>query len=170
MHPQLEILKERFLALQPRERWLVAGGALLVLLVALYLLVLAPMSGAVKARSERVAQKQSDLAWMRSVAAQVSQLGPVAASNGGGNESMIVLIANSANQNGIGNALTGQTPVGADGVQVRLENVNFDSMVLWIGRVQQQYGIRVDSANIDRAAKAGEVNANLSFVRGAGAA
>lgn len=169
MHPQLEIMKERFLALQPRERWLVGGGALLVLLVALYILVLAPLSGAVKVRGERVAQKQSDLAWMRSVAAQVSQLGPVAGPSVS-NESMIVLIANSANQNGIGNALTGQTPVGTDGVQVRLENVNFDSMVLWIGRVQQQYGIRVDSANIDRATKAGEVNANLSFVRGAGAA
>jgi type II secretory pathway component PulM len=38
---------------------------------------------------------------------------------------------------------------------------------VWIGRLQQQYGISVDSASIERAANPGEVNANLTFIRGA---
>lgn len=169
MHPQLEKWKDQFLALQSRERWLIACGAALVLLAALYVLAIAPLNRAVAERSERIAQKQSDLAWMRGVAGQVAAAGR-AAGPGGANESLIVIIANSANQNGIGDSLTGQTPTGNNSVRVRLENANFDAMVVWIGRLQQQYGITVESASIDRAANPGEVSANVNFVRGNGPA
>lgn len=164
MHPQLERLKDQFLALQKRERWLVAGGTVLVLLTILYVLIIAPLNSVASERSKRVTQKQSDLAWMRGVAGQVAELGRTAGP--GANESLIVLVSNSANQNGLGTALTGQTPMGNNSVRVRLENANFDSMIVWLGRLQQQYGITVDNANIERAANPGEVNANLTFIRG----
>lgn len=169
MHPQLEKFKDQYLALQPRERWVIAGGAALVLLTVLYVFAIAPLNRAASERGARIAQKQSDLAWMRSRAGEVAAFGRVAGRSGA-NESLIVLIANSANQNGLGNALTGQTPTGSNSVRVRLENANFDSVVQWIGLLQQQYGVTVDSASIDRAAKTGEINANLNFVRGNGAA
>lgn len=164
MHPQLERLKDRFLALQTRERWLAAGGAALLLLTALYVLAVAPLNRAVVERGARVAEKQGDLAWMRGVVGQVAEAGRMSGPSGA-NESLIVIVANSANQNGIGDALTGQTPTGNNSVRVRLENADFDSVVVWIGRLQQQYGITVESANIDRATNPGEVNANLNFVR-----
>jgi general secretion pathway protein M len=166
MHPQLEKYKQEFMALQMRERVLIASGAILILLTAIYLLAFAPLNKAVSDANARVAKKQADLAWMQSVAPQVSAAGNAAAPVST-NESIVVLIANSANQSGVGNALTGQTPDGANGVRVRLEGADFDALVLWMGRLQQQYGISVENASIDRAAKPGQVNANLMFTRNA---
>lgn len=167
MHPKLEKLKYDYLALQARERWLIAAGAVLVLLTAIYVLAWAPLAKSVADRSARVEKKQADLAWMQSVAGQVMAAGeiagPAAVSN---DESIVVVIANTATQAGVGNALTGQTPNGANSVRVRLEGADFDALVLWMGQLQQQYGVIVENASIDRAGKPGQVNASLMFTRG----
>lgn len=168
MHPKLEKLKYDYLALQARERWLIAAGAVLVVLTAIYILAWAPLAKSLSDRSARVEKKQADLAWMQSVAAQVMAAGAAAGNDAAvsGNESIVVIIANTATQAGVGNALTGQTPNGANSVRVRLEGADFDALVLWMGRLQQQYGVIVDNASIDRAGKAGQVNASLMFTRG----
>ncbi len=162
---QYEQLKARFAELQPRERWIVAGGSLLVLLVAIYILVLAPLHTAVNERSTRIVQKQQDLAWMQSVAPQLSALVAAMPSVNSSGESMVVLIANSASSGNVAAALTGQTPDGPDGVRVRFEGVGFDALVVWLGALQRDYGIRVKDAEITRMAQLGQVNASLTLSR-----
>src|SRR5688500_8941320 len=105
-----------FKGLNARERMLIAGGGILVLLVAVYFFALAPFYKAVNTSAERVAKKEADLAWMRSVAAEVAaggQGGPVATG-----ESFIRLVDRTARECGVGSALTGQTPRGDNGISV----------------------------------------------------
>lgn len=162
----MQKLKERFNTLQPRERIIVIGGAILVLVTAIYVLGLAPLYAAVNAQAKRVEQKEGDLAWMRSVAGEVAMLSASAPSRPGpSNESLVVLIDRAARECGLGAALTGQTPNGERGIRVRLEGAEFDKMMVCLGTLQQVHAVDVESATIDRTGKPGLVNANLVLTR-----
>ena len=165
----MQKLKDWFYSLQPRERMLVLGGGGVVLLVAIYFLALAPFYGAVSGSAQRVAKKQGDLAWMRSVGGEVLALSassPSAAAPS--TESLVVLIDRSARECGLGSALTGQTPSGENGIRVRLEQAEFDKLVVCLGGLQQSHSVTIESANIDRTAKPGFVNASLVLTRPGG--
>jgi general secretion pathway protein M len=162
----MQKLKERFNALQPRERVIVIGGAILVLVTAVYVFGLAPLYSAVSAQAKRVEQKEGDLAWMRSVAGEVAMLSASAPSRPGpSNESLVVLIDRAAQQCGVSSSLVGQTPNGENGIRVRLEGAEFDKLMVCLGTLQQVHAVDVESATIDRTAKAGLVNANLVLTR-----
>jgi general secretion pathway protein M len=165
----MQKLKDWFFSLQARERAIVVTGGVLVLLVAIYMLALAPFYAAVNSRAERVARKEGDLAWMRSVGGEVMALNvssetPVAPTN----ESLVVLIDRTARECGLGAALTGQTPNGENGIRVRLEQAEFDKLVVCLGSLQQAHAVNIESANIDRTAKPGFVNASLVLTRPGG--
>lgn len=160
-----EQLKARFMALLPRERIIIATGSVLILLIAIYTLGLAPLYKAVNERATRVTQKQLDLAWMQSVSPQLNALNSSQPNVNSSGESMVVLIANSATSGNVAGALTGQTPDGANGVRVRFEGVSFDALVIWLGALQKDYGIRVKEAEINRTPQSGQVNASLTLAR-----
>lgn len=165
----MQKLKDWFFSLQPRERAIVAIGGVLLLLVAIYILALAPFYKAVNSRAERVANKEGDLAWMRSVGGEVLALSassPTAAAPS--NESLVVLIDRTARECGLGAALTGQTPNGDNGIRVRLEQAEFDKLVVCLGSLQQSHSVNIESANIDRTGKPGFVNASLVLTRPGG--
>jgi general secretion pathway protein M len=162
----MQKIKDRINALQPRERIIVIGGAVLVLVVAVYVFGLAPLYAAVNAQAKRVDQKEGDLAWMRSVAGEVAMLSASAPSRPGpSNESLVVLIDRAARECGLGSSLTGQTPNGENGIRVRLEGAEFDKIMLCLGTLQQVHAVDVESATIDRTGKPGLVNANLVLTR-----
>jgi type II secretory pathway component PulM len=165
MDAKVESLRNWFLSLQQRERLIIVAGTLLVLIAAIYILGFAPLSKAVNERRARVMQKQDDLAWMQSVVSQVS-VANLSRPQANADESLVVTIANTAAQSNISSALTGQSPSGANEVRVRFEGVDFDAMVLWLGRLQQLAGIHVSAAEINRTATPGRVNADLTLARG----
>ena len=165
----MQQLKDWFFSLQPRERTLVLGGGVVLLLFAIYILALAPFYSAVSSRAERVAKKQGDVAWMRSVGGEVLALtanstGPAVPTN----ESLVVLIDRSARECGLGASLTGQTPNGENGIRVRFEQAEFDKLVVCLGSLQQSHSVTIESANVDRTAKPGFVNASLVLTRPGG--
>jgi general secretion pathway protein M len=162
----MQKLKDRFNTLQPRERMIVIGGAVLVLVTAIYMFALGPLYSSVNAQAKRVEQKEGDLAYMRSVAGEVSVLSANAPSQPGpSNESMVVLIDRAARECGLASSLTGQTPNGDKGIRVRLEAAEFDKLMVCLGTLQQVHSVDVESATIDRTAKPGLVNANLVLTR-----
>lgn len=165
----MNALQARFQALNPRERAIVVGGGCIVLLAVIYFLLLAPFYSAIDARGRRVAAKQADLAWLQGSLAEVQSLAatqPQAAGPTG--ESLVVLIDRTAREGGLGPSLTGQTPSGDAGIRVRLESAPFDSVVQWLGVLQQQYGVAIESATIDRTPAQGVVNATLTLQRAGG--
>ncbi|HKS59112.1 MAG TPA: type II secretion system protein M [Steroidobacteraceae bacterium] len=165
----MQKLKEWFSSLQPRERAIVVMGGVVVLIVAVYMLALAPFYAAVNSRAQRVAQKEGDLAWMRSVGGEVMALSASSPTSAAPtNESLVVLIDRTARECGLGAALTGQTPNGDNGIRVRLEQAEFDKLVVCLGSLQQAHSVNIESANIDRTGKPGFVNASLVLTRPGG--
>lgn len=158
-------LRQWFDGLRPRERVIVIAGGVLVLLVALYVLAIAPIYTSIDQRAERVARKEGDLAWMRSVAGELQALNasqPMMQTTG---ESLVVLIDRAARECGLASALTGQTPTGESGIRVRLEAAEFDKLMVCLGTLQQVHAVTIESATIDRAAQPGLVNASLVLTR-----
>jgi general secretion pathway protein M len=151
--------------LAPRERNLVYLAAALLGVAIVYFAVVLPVTSAARHRESRIAQKQTDLAWMRQVAPQV--MAAAAAGGGMGNdESLVVLVDRTARESGIVSSIRDQTPAGQTGLQLRLEGAPFDALVAWLASLQQQYGVRVDAAIIGAASAPGLVNANLTLAHG----
>lgn len=161
-------LQQKFASLKPRERAIVIGGGVLVLIVALYMLVLSPFYASMAARAERLQRKQADLSWMHGVAAELQSSSGVAAAAAPTGESLVLLVDRTARQGGLATALTGQTPTGNGGIRVRFENASFDTLVLWMGDLVQRHGVFIDQANVDKGEKPGLVNVGLVLTRAGG--
>jgi general secretion pathway protein M len=138
------------------RRTLRIGGVIAALLL---VFVIIRLDSSVSSAHKRVVKKQTDLAWMRSVA-------PELAANGGfhvGTEgqSLLVVVDRSARESGLGNTLAGSEPAGPGSLNVRLQKAPFDTLISWLARLSQQNGIRVDSASIESAGGPGLVNAAI---------
>jgi general secretion pathway protein M len=165
----MQALKDWFNSLKPRERLFVLGGAALLVLVAVYVLAIEPFYTAVDERAQRVARKEGDLAWLRSVSGEIQALSASSPTRAAPtNESLVVLIDRAARECGLGSALTGQTPNGANGIRVRLESAEFDKLMVCLANLQQTHAVTIESAAIDRTAQPGLVNASLVLTRAGG--
>jgi type II secretory pathway component PulM len=136
---------ERWLAALPeRDRRIVTIGAALapVLLVVGALL----LDRSVSQAHQRLLKKRTDLAWSQSVAPEIAT-SPQPPSAAG--ESLLVIVDRSARESGLAGALAGSEPAGPGRLSLRLQKAPFDAVVVWLARLAQQNGIRVDSAAID---------------------
>jgi len=161
---QVAQLKARFLALQPRDRFIVAAGIALMIVVTIYSAALSPLYKSVSDRTTHVTQKQQDLAWMQSMAPQLRALSntrPISNPN----ESLVVVIASTAGRANIASSISGQTPSGNNSVRVRLDGVAFDALVSWLGILQSEFGISPETADVTHGAQPGQVNAVLTLTR-----
>ncbi len=150
-------MKFNYDTLAPREQQLVKYGAI-ALVVVLIFGVLLPLDSSVSKARTRITKKQQDLVWMKGVAPFLAAQAPVHHGNG---ESLIVIVDRSARESGLGKSLAGTDPSGAGGIQVRLEKAPFDAVIGWLSRLSQQNGISVDGATIDGAGAPGLVNAAI---------
>lgn len=147
-------------SLAERERRLVIWGGIGAAVVLFFGVLVIPLYAAAGNGAERVARKQDDLAWMRSVAPELRAAGPANGSAAVGG-SLVVVVDQTARAAGLGSALAGSQPSGSGGIRVRLDGASFDTLVGWLAQLQQQHGIHVETATVDRTATTGIVNASL---------
>lgn len=144
--------------LEPRERRVLLFGAIAAVLLIIVATVL-PLQRSVAAAEQRVERKRDDLQWLRSVAPQLVGLrgnAPPPLS-----ESLVVLVDRTARESGLGKSLVGSQPSGDGGLNVRLDQTPFDTLIAWLAQLRERYGVRVDSATIDAAKGGGNVTATL---------
>jgi len=144
-------------ALSPRDRRILVGGGVIAAILLVFAVIL-PLDRSVSRLHDQVAQKQTDLVWMRNAAPEIAAAGPVRRSGG---ESLIVIVDQSAHEAGLGGSLAGSQPSGAGSLSVQLEKAPFDTLVAWLARLSRQNGVQIESATIDSAGPPGTVNASL---------
>lgn len=154
--------------LSQRERMLVLAAGAVAAVGVLYVALVLPLTTMASRREARVERKAADLAWMREVAPAVT-----AAAKAGGavevpsGESLVVLVDRTAREAGLGGALRDQSPNGENGLRLRLEGAGFDTLVEWLGRLQQRHGVHIEAANFDATGSPGLVNASLTLAHAA---
>jgi general secretion pathway protein M len=148
-----------YAGLQQREQRMVGIGAVVLGLLLLFGGLLLPLQSAVSNAVHRSESRREDLSWMRANASEVQSAGTLAASTG---EAPVVLVDRVGREAGLGAALRGTQPSG-NGVRVQLEGASFDTLVSWLATLDQRYGLAIEAITVDRAARPGVVNANITF-------
>lgn len=163
MKAALARLQQWFIQLAPRERWLVTLAASVVGLTLLYVGAWEPL---VNAQQRRATQLQE----ARALASRIEQLAAQVQSHRGGpvaNLSVSILSAvDQTARNGVLDKPPSRIqPEGDKEVKVWIDGVSFDSLMRWLDELQKRYGIRAQSAELERSETPGLVNAQLSLVR-----
>ena len=158
MEAWLATLRNWFRGLAQREQYAVlAGGAAAVAL--LVFVAWLPVERRVSRLEDSVRTKQADLAWLQSVGPQLGALRTAATATSG--QSLVVVVDAVAHQTGIARSVAGSQPGDDGALNVRLEQVPFDSLINWAGELVQHHGVRVVSANIDSGTGVGSVSASF---------
>jgi general secretion pathway protein M len=149
--------------LQQREQRMVAIGGVAVAVLILVLGILTPLQSAVSSAVKRNETERDDLAWMKVNAPEIRAAGNQLAEDTG--EAPVVLVDRVGREAGLASALRGTQPNGTGGVRVQLEGAPFDTLVTWLATLDERYGLAIESITVDRAARPGVVNANITFTQ-----
>ena len=149
-----------YAGLRPREQRVVLGGGAGLAVIVLVFGILVPLQSALSSVSRRVDTKREDLKWMEVNAPEVRAAGSELPADTG--EAPVVLVDRVGREAGLGSALRGTQPEGT-GVRVQLEGAPFDTLVTWLAALDERYGLAIDSITVDRTARPGIVNANVSL-------
>jgi general secretion pathway protein M len=153
-------LKSWYAGLQEREQRVVGIGAVALAVLLLVGGILLPLQSAVSTAVKRTVTKRDDLAWMQTNAQEIQAGGATMFGDTG--EAPVVVVDRVGRETGLGPALRGTQPSG-NGVRVQLEAAPFDTLVTWLATLDERYGLAIESITVDRAARPGVVNANITF-------
>lgn len=158
--------RERFLALQVRERWILGVGAIVLLLVVFYLAVLEPLMQAQAQRKAALESARQTAVKLEQAAAQLQVTrGRNPAATAGRGLSLMAAVDQASKQGSLGKGPTRIQPEGDREVRVWFEDVAFDAMVRWLADLQTRYGVAVQTLDVEPQSTPGRVNVRLSLVR-----
>jgi len=156
-------MRKWFADLEPRERTILGGGALIATIIVAWGLIWNPLSTRTVELGDSVATKQRLLATLqraRALSAPTGQL--VDAST---RQSLVLLVDQTHRSYGLDGTLVRNQPDGADGIRVTFQDASFDGLIAWLGTLQGSYAVTVETATIDGGRQAGIVNATLVLRR-----
>jgi general secretion pathway protein M len=158
-------MKDWFIGLDARERRLVMAGAVVLVLLFVYVLVVDPLMSGYSNLKKNVAQQQQTLVWMQQASGQVQGLKRGGAGNavGLGGRSLLAVVDQSARSGGLGSAIKRIEPEGRKSVKVWLELASFDQMVLWLGKLSKAHQVEPSVITIEPQGE-GRVNARLTLL------
>jgi type II secretory pathway component PulM len=150
-----------FFGLQMRERWIVGVGAAAALAIMLWGFGVRPLRAEVVALRTAVQTKQQLLVDVARV--EGTQPSSVAGGRLGADQTLVVIISNTAGSYGLGEPRTRAN--GPSGVDVTLQAASFDAVVAWLVALHDTYGVDVETASFSSAREPGLVNGQVSLRR-----
>ncbi|MGH8307925.1 MAG: type II secretion system protein GspM [Gammaproteobacteria bacterium] len=159
-------LRQWFMSLGKRERWILGGGTVILIIFIIYAGILSPYISHRHALVSQVQTQRTLLAWMRPAARRIESLrGSQPAPLPGG--SLLSAVNTSVTGAGLSNALQ-QAQQASDGsVHVQFSGADFDSLVRWLGKLHRMYGVVPSDVTVTRGVGPGLVDANLTLQGGA---
>ena len=153
-------MKAWFYGLQPRERWIVAIGAAVAVIIIVWGFVVKPLRDESARLRTAVDTKQRLLIDVARIEGQ--QPSSVAGNRQGAEQTLVVVIDNTARSHGLNPRTRANGPSGVD---VSLQGVPFDSLVDWLLVLHGTYGVDVDTASFGPGREPGLVNGQLTLRR-----
>ena len=157
-------LRTWYQSLQQREQRVLLAGAVALGVMLVYAGILHPYFSSKAALQQDIIDRQELLAWMRPAAVQIQSLRGQQPSGMPAGQSLLAVVDKSAGDAGFGAALK-QVQTNNDGsVRVQMQGAGFDSLVRWLGSLQQRYGITVRELTAQRSTAPGNVDAGITLV------
>ena len=155
----IEHWRARWKALEERERRAIALLAGFLGIVLFYLLVWNPVRSGVAGARARLSAMQTQLARVQEHAAQVETLRRAPRVAPAANP--VAAVEQAAARHGLREQMKRIDSDGSRAVRIQIEGAPFASVMAWLVELQQQNGLRAESASFDRHANPGAVNARL---------
>ena len=148
-----------------REKLIVAGALLIVVVLGVHALVIEPYQQRVASLREAIEQQNTDLVWMQSAVARLPAAG---AANSAANQPITGTLANFIDQvvrrQGLREQLSQISPIGNDEIRMRYNAVDFNRLVSFIAQVNAS-GLAIKDIRILPADIPGIVDSNIVLVR-----
>lgn len=160
-------MREWFENLAPRERWIVASGAVVLALMMYFLLLWDPLSQKAARLNVDLENARELVTFMQDARQQVAQLGGRNASAPtSSGRSLLSDVDSSSKRNGLEDKIKRIQPEGQTSVRLWIEGVPFEKLMNWMNHLQSQMGIVLSDGSLDRDDAAGTVKARLTLIRG----
>lgn len=146
----------------------VAAAVAFIILAIGWFAIWAPLDSGQRSTAERVDVWRNSLAALRPMRAQLQVAGSAPSPAAGQNQSLVVIVDSTLRQRGLTNALQRTQPTpGGNGIRVEFENAAFDDLMLWLGDLNRQYALQVESSSFSVASdeNQGRVNSSLTLQR-----
>lgn len=149
-----EFIKSYWLNLSERDRLVLSVGGLVVLMYLFYLLIYAPLTGAVETQSKLWVEKQETLAWMKrqhQVKPQSKQL----------DRNLLSLFSTQLKRASFSQFSYQLQQSGADHVQLSFEQVPYVDFLVWLRKLNQRYMMTISELTVIRTDTPGVVKMNV---------
>lgn len=152
--------------LNVRERLLIAAGGAFSVALFFYVLVWEPFQISHRRLQQTVAEHRADLAWMQRIAENIKRLrGPETGSTPTDARSLLTVVDQTVQEAGMGTAMKRVTPQSDDRLSAQLDSIEFNQLISWINKLENQHNIIIANLTVDRTASPGVVNARLVLER-----
>ncbi len=161
-------MRSWFDSLEEREKIFVVTAALVIVCATFLFGVWRPLDSGQKSTAARVDTWKISLAELQPLKGQIQASGAGQPIQAGQDQSLVVIVDNTLRQRGLYNALQRSQPTPAgNGIRVEFESAAFDDMMLWLGDINRQYGLLVQSGSFSVASgeNPGRVNSTLTLER-----
>ncbi len=163
----LEQLKQWHASLPTRDMWMLNFIVSILLLTLFYLALWEPLHKGLEQEKTKYESRQGTLLWMQ----QAAQEARILKASGNrhrikqANQPITLVLEQSIVNAGLKAFVDKIESSGSSGARVKLNNVSFNQMLVWLNTIETHNGITVTSAIIERGKNAGNVDARLSFSR-----
>ena len=161
-------MRSWFESLEEREKIFVLTAALVIVFSSIWFGIWRPLDSGQKSTAARVDTWKISLAELQPLKGQVQASGTGQPIQTGQDQSLVLIVDNTLRQRGLYNALQRSQPTPAgNGIRVEFEDAAFDDMMLWLGDINRQYGLLVQSGSFSVASgeNPGRVNSTLTLER-----
>jgi len=163
----IEGLRHYWEQLQVRERRIVLAGAVVLLLMGLYVLVWEPLVDGRARLAREVAEQRALLGWMEQSAREVQALRGSSAPRRNSGQSLMAVVDRTARAEGLADVLERVQPDGEKAVRVWLSQAPFDQSLRWLDKLMASQGVRVTGLVVERGDVAGKADLRITLEGGA---
>ena len=158
----MKAIKDWYTGLNQRERSMVTVlGAMMILLI-IFIAIVLPIKSYIASLDEDVERMETGLP---QIASKVQAL---QARSGNGrqttNQSLNQLVTNSSKRYGLKFSRIEERKRDEE-IQVRLDDVEFDQFLRWVGQLEQQQGLVIDTLRVSDTDETGMVDASVKFIK-----
>ena len=151
-------------SLGERERLYLGGGAVALVLLLFYSIVISPLYGSVAKMEKALPRKQQDLQWMEQAVTQIKQMERSRPRTSSRGRSLAAIIDQQMKLSGL--KTSRMEPNGKNNLKVWLKGSSFDQIITLLGKLEQNDGITVTSLSISPLDKPGLIDARITLDRG----
>ena len=163
MKQKFDALSIWYGSLPGRDKNLLLVTLTLLLCTAFYLMVWEPLHQGRDQAQQKLKSQQESYAWMQSASTEVRSLKASGSRPTSSTQPIALILENSANISGLKQHINKIESSGRNGANAQIDSASFDQMLVWLNTLEQQHGVTVTTATIERNEQPGTISARLSF-------